>query len=204
MTIKKTDMDHAKGAFKNHRATYKLYGDDVAALDFRNKDGSIAYYIRYVFDGYNLYISGDLGTAVITLTEKATLSALANYINMPDYFTEKIRCSSDLYVYDYKKAHRVLEEKLLENICDEDYDDPEDAECLREERGDLISDLLGTLDSYNGWSVSSDMIDRVSEIDPDYFEWLYSAGREYSPRIACWLMGLYLAFHQLKKEGREK
>lgn len=120
---------------------------------------------------------------------------------MQNYFTEKIQCSSDLYVYDYRKAHQVLTEELLSDIHDEDFDDPEDAECVREERGDLISDLLTGLDQYSGWTVGSDLTDRLSEIDPDYVEWLYSAGREFHPRIACWLLGLNLAYQQLKQEG---
>lgn len=190
----------AKEKFKNHAASYVEYSSNLAVLDWRNKNGSSNYYIRYVFDGNNLYISGDVGTAVVRLTEKATLATLAGYLNRINYFSEKIECSSDLYMYDYATATKVLEKHLIDVLDDEEYDDPDDKQTALEERYDLISDLTVCLDQYNGWTVGNDLIERLAEIDADYVEWLYSAGREYHPRISYWLCGLYLAFHQFKNE----
>lgn len=81
-------------------------------------------YVRYVFDEKrgHLYISGDLGHAVVELTEAATLKALSRYIYMVGYFVEKIECSTNLYSYDEKLAHSDLERQLsdYELECEDD------------------------------------------------------------------------------------
>ena len=51
-------------SFANHEATVTRYDDEHYAIDWRNKDGSRAYYVRYIFDGPALMIRGDLGEAM--------------------------------------------------------------------------------------------------------------------------------------------
>ena len=69
---KKDRIDQAKKNFRNHKAKFKQF-DGISTLDWRNIDGSSNYYVRYVFDEDKgcLYITGDLGSAVVRLTEKA-------------------------------------------------------------------------------------------------------------------------------------
>lgn len=167
MYFKEKFEEEAKNNFKNHKAVYVEYSSNLAVLDWRNKSGSSIHYIRYVFDGNNLYISGDVGAAVVYLTEKATLSTLADYLDRVYYFAEKIQCSTDLYMYDYATARKVLEKHLIDSLDDGEYDNPDDKQTALEERYDLISDLYDCLDQYSGWTVGSDLIERLSEIDSD-------------------------------------
>lgn len=74
-------IEHANLHFSNHKAEIKEHGG-ITVLNWRNQNGSSDYYVHYVFDGCFLYISGDLGSAVVHLTEKATLNALSRYINI--------------------------------------------------------------------------------------------------------------------------
>lgn len=203
MHIKREYEVEAKKNFKNHEATYVEYSGGLAVLDWRNKDGSSTHYIRYVFDGCNLYISGDVGTVVVRLTEKATLATLAGYLDMVNYFVKKIQCSSDLYLYDFATASKVLDQHLIDALDDKEYDDPDDKQTALEDRYDLKSDLLECLDSCTGWTVGNDLTEKLSEIDPDYIEWLYTAGRDLHPRVAYWLWGLYLAYHQIRRKEAE-
>lgn len=203
MHIKREYEVEAKKNFKNHEATYVEYSGDLAVLDWRNQDGSSTHYIRYVFDGCNLYISGDVGTVMVRLTEKATLATLAGYLDMVNYFVKKIQCSSDLYMYDFAAASKALDQRLIDALDDEEYNDPDDKQTALEDRYDLKSDLLECLDPCAGWTVGNDLTERLSEIDPDYAEWLYTAGRDLHPRVAYWLWGLYLAYHQIRRKEAE-
>ncbi|MCM1220440.1 MAG: hypothetical protein NC548_38740 [Lachnospiraceae bacterium] len=52
--------------FQNFMATFRQY-DGISVLDWRNRNGGIAYSVRYVFDEdkNRFYISGDTGNAVV-------------------------------------------------------------------------------------------------------------------------------------------
>lgn len=77
--------------FKDHIATITKCGD-ITILDWKNS-GTIVNDIRYIFDGYNIYISGDLGSAVFRLTWKADLHSFNN-IDI-HYFIEKLETFSN-------------------------------------------------------------------------------------------------------------
>lgn len=54
------------GWFKNHKAYLSEFGD-IKVLEWREPD-TIMMYVRYVFDGSCMYVSGDLGEAVFRFT----------------------------------------------------------------------------------------------------------------------------------------
>ena len=187
--------ESAKRHFANHIATYSTE-NNIAILDWRKKSGSSAYYVRYVLDTEHccLYITGDLGYAVVRLTERATLSALAGYINTVDYFVEKIQCSTDKYQYDEAVAKTELREHLLQykrQIYDTDMLTV----------GELINNTMHDFDCYNGFNLSAENDELLSAIcGNEYSEWLYNLGCYVCDRVILWLVGLNMAYEQLESE----
>lgn len=190
---KKDWIDQAKKNFRNHKAKFKQF-DGISTLDWRNIDGSSNYYVRYVFDEDKgcLYITGDLGSAVVRLTEKATLESLSSYINSVDYFLGKILCSTDKYVYDVELARNELEQHLISP--DAEYEDKR-----LEELRELVADTLECFDTFKGFDLSEDVEERLSKEDADYWEWIYTIGKDVDTRIILWLVGLQMAHNQICK-----
>lgn len=150
----------AREHFAHHRAVFCQF-DGISTLDWQHEGGTSNYYVRYVFDENrcNLYISGDLGSAIFCLTEKALLPELARY--SVDYFLKKLECSTDKYRYDDEEAQEELEEYLLS-------DDEELTEEEIEERKELISDLLKGFSWSDGCRPSDDATDRLFKIYPEF------------------------------------
>ena len=191
--LRERQITNSRDHFKNFIAAFRQY-DGISVLDWRNRDGSSEYYVRYVFDEdkNRLYISGDLGDAVVGLTEKATLESLSGYINMVDYFVGKIRCSTDKYYYDPELAESELKDRLLD-----------DAGLTEEEiydRETLIKELLEILDLNGGWKFEGcDVtLEELREIDEDYVKWIYGTGKTVAWRVILWLVGLNMAYGQVK------
>ena len=114
------EMVKAEKRFANHKARLDILDENVRVLNWR-QPGTQAYAIRAVMDGYHVYITGDLGSAVICLTETATLKALSRYWKTPGYFMKKFVCTTDDYFFDYDTAKRELRERktmLLEEYRD--------------------------------------------------------------------------------------
>lgn len=191
MERREQQIAHAKIMFSHHKAVFRQF-DGISTLDWRNENGSSNYYVRYVFDESRgcLYISGDLGSAVVQLTERATLKALSDY--EIGYFVEKIECSTDKYAYDEEIAKEKLKEFLFPE--DEELSDEE-----TEERQDCLETLMENFSEFSGFYHVSDDADRVlSETCPDYWEWLYSTGKYIDTRVICWLVGMRMAWKQVQ------
>lgn len=74
--------------FKDRKANYIKINDDLKILEWE-KPGSIYMSVRYVMDYNNLYITGDLYSEILCLTEPANLEDLVKYDLY--YFSKKIR-----------------------------------------------------------------------------------------------------------------
>jgi len=201
--LEEKQIAHAKERFAHHKADFRQL-DGISMLNWQHESGSTAYYVRYVFDEKRglLYISGDLGHAVVELTEAATLKALSRYIYMVGYFVEKIKCSTDLYSYDEKLARSDLESRLSE--YEEEHENDEEEENIFDEKmsvPEIISDLLSSLDVMRGLELTEEQQEYLSEIDPDYWEWIGSVGQYICTRVILWLVGLNMAYQQIRKEN---
>lgn len=185
--------------FPDHVATLTQHGD-LQVLDWK-KPGTICYYCRFVFDGYKMYISGDIGEAVFDLTWKANVYSF-NGIST-DYFMEKMRAfSDDRYDYDGKKAASYLKEWLEEHIEDMEFNSEEDKEEFLENFNELIKDAecCDTEDRWGYEYVNEKWSDFIpDEIDADYWEWIYHIGRVTPHRILGYIVALQMASEQLKK-----
>lgn len=189
-------IQHAYEAFREHEATLS----DSGMLQVLNwqKPGTLHYRVRYVFDtcASRIYISGDLGAAVVHPTWEATFEK--TYRNVAEgrtgidvdegYFLEKLEATSDRYVYDRDAAERCVRENC---------------EGIEEEEG-AVEAVMHDFDEDCGLRhVGEKARKLLGDYDPDYWEWLTSAGQSIDTRIYLWLVGLKLAWRQLHKEGAD-
>ncbi len=175
--------------FKDHIATLTEHGD-LKVLDWKMPE-SIFYYIRYVFDGNKIYITGDLGEAVFCLTWKADIHSF-NDIGL-GYFHEKLKAyHEDKYDFDSDKAIKRLREWLNEL---KDYGIEYDHDEMRE----LFEGARGCSEEWEWVEVVHEHDDFISDLDVDYWEWFYNIGRVYPMRFQSYLIGLQMASEQLKE-----
>ena len=181
--------------FHNHQATYTDHGV-IKELIWRRPE-SMAYYVRFVFDGRNMYVTGDLGEALFCFTETADVHAFNEY--SMGYFCEKLRAyHEDKYYFDSDVAVKSLREWLNELKVDGAiYDHDEMRELFESAR---------SIDKEHEWANVINDAEWIHEIEPDYWEWMYSIGRQTQPRLRSYLVALKMASEQLlaPKEGAEQ
>lgn len=162
------EMVKAEKRFANHKARLDILDENVRVLNWR-QPGTQAYAIRAVMDGYHVYITGDLGSAVICLTETATLKALSGYWKKPGYFMEKFVCTTDDYFFDYETAKGELRERktmLLEAYRDNHPDMLANGETeYQDDLDERETDLLGSFNSKKGFAANPDAFSAWLEMD---------------------------------------
>jgi hypothetical protein len=159
--------------------------------------GTTIYYIQYVFDNNNIYITGDVGYAVVRLTEKATLKALSKYLDSISYFIEKIECSSDKYDFDKDTAIEYL--KKERKYWAEDTDDKAELNKISEVFDKYIR--YAANDDWERCMYDVDLYDDMTDIDVDAWEWLSDVGKVYGQRVIMWLVGLKMAYEQIERKS---
>ena len=182
--------------FSEHKAKLEKHGD-LEVLTWAREDSGV-YHCRYVFDGRKMYISGDIGEAVFWLTWEASLPSFQN-IHI-DYFEEKLQAySGDKRKYNGDLAVKKLKEwrkGLLEG-----------GHVFSEEDVEMFDELFSIAESCGSkeeW-IFECMNDRyysdfISELDHDYWEWMYDIGDEIPLRVYGYLVGLKMAWEQLREE----
>ena len=184
---------HAKERFKDFKAELTQL-EGISILNWKNKNGDGEYFVRFIFDEEQerMFVSGDLGHAVFHFTEKATLFSISKYSSL-SYFMEKMVCSTNKWEYDRTSA---MEE--LRKICKKENEDYDDGDIDVDE---LIDDIMHEYDQYgDGMFRPSDSVtDRISQIDPDYWEWLYDIGAFPHTRIILWWQSLKMAAKQIER-----
>ncbi len=173
--------------FPDHIATYEQQGD-LKVLKWK-KEGTIAYSIRYVFDGHRMYVTGDLGEALFCFTETADVHIQSDY--GLDYFESKLRAyDGERRDFNSDNAVRALRE-WLKRIKDRDIEYDHDE--MRE-----FFDRARNCSSTDDWAHVVNSTDFISNLDCDYWEWMYSIGDEMPMRIQSYLIGLKMAFERMK------
>ena len=198
---------------KNNIATYRR-GNQLDILDFKSP-GTIEYYLRIVFDHESsntsaVYISGDLGEAVVYPTCTPTLEGMANCftrilngeirINC-SYFIENIKTASNIYTFDSDDFVADLRQ-VCKDRFGEDAKECEELETFIEDEIESIC-AHGVTFSSEGVTIEHDAQERLEEIIPDCESGLYDFGRRVHPRIVLWLVALRLAWEQVKGQGGE-
>lgn len=172
--------------FPEHKATYTEHGD-LNVLTWK-KEGAICYYVRYVFDGGRMYVSGDLGEAVFCFTEKADVHIQSQY--SLDYFISKLQAYHGATKdFDSEKAVARLREwlkELKENEVTYDHDQMRD-----------FFDEARSCSSTQEWAWIINKSDFLGEIEIDFWEWMYGVGDVTPLRMQSYLIGLKMAAEQL-------
>lgn len=184
---------HAFKSFANHKAVLK----DLGGIQILNWQipGEIWYKVRYVFDldGKRIYISGDLGAAVVHPTWPATFEHTYHTVcgARPDvnegYFLEKVEATSNRYEYDRDEAEKMVKERC-EGI---------------EEEEDALERVMESFDDRWGLIHASDLARQIlGDYDEDYWAWISRAGQSIDGRIYLWLVGLKMAWQQIHVEAK--
>lgn len=182
-----TEQDIRERWFYKHEAEYTETGD-FKVLTWR-RPNEWAYAMRYVFDGYKMYVSGDLGEALFVFTESATPFTFQDY--GIDYFTGKLRAYHESrWDFDSDKAVKRLNDLKREEI---EYDHDEMRELFEKAR---------ECTSRDEWAFTIHNTNILDELDCDHWEWSYSAGDEYPVRLRSYLVGIKMAAEQLQAASR--
>lgn len=190
------DLELLKEKFKDHVATFQDLGD-IKILDFQ-RPGSVEYRIRFLFeeDHYRLHISGDLGELIAFNIDNMRYATFGDFVHNPGYFEQKICCMSrERYEYNFDKAKRDLLEQL--DWYDWEEENKYSSWSLEERRDYEIDCILEDLNDVTG--LGSKAYDRLSEIDPDCWEWIGYIGRESTGIIELYLYAFELAQERLTK-----
>lgn len=174
--------------FYEHLAEYSEQGK-LKVLVW-SKPKSWMYGTKYIFDGCNMYVSGDIGEAVFCFTEKADVHTFKDY-NI-DYFESKLRAyGEERRTFDPARAVKRLREWLKEmKEYPKEYDHDSMRELFQEAR---------QCSSHSEWNyILHEHDDFISELDQDYWEWMPNCGDEIPWRIYGYLIGLQMASEQLK------
>lgn len=188
MEMDKKDLWIAETWFENHVAEYQTH-EDLKVLMWKAPNIGM-YHARFVFDGSRMHVTGDIGTASFWFSEKADVFNQSQY-NL-GYFVEKLEAfKGEKYTFNSGVAVEYLigwRDELDEN--ERDYSEDEMDELIH---------LCKTCDSIEEWK---EMIYQnsgfISQLDFDYYEWIYDIGNEYSNRLRGYLVALKMAAKQLK------
>lgn len=206
-------VESAMKAFKNHQAMY-THGDRLNVLDWRNMDGSLTYYVRMVFDHERpytkaLYISGDMGEAVIYPTCDATLEGMATCFTRrhedgridinESYFIEKIKASSNFWEWNHSLFEEDLRRGFVRYYGNDERMMSELDDFLEEHFRSCFADIR--VEHY-GVEMDQDAKDAWEAIVPDGGHWIYDCGKRLSNRIVFWLVAMRLAYEQIVPEER--
>ena len=194
MTTKEKEIEIETKWFENHVAKLEQHGG-LQVLTF-GEVGTSCYYIRFVFDNHKLYISGDLGEAVFSLTWKATLESFSE-LNL-GYFLGKLT-AYDGDKYDFNG--NLAKDELVEWF--EDY--KEDTEFTDQDIED-INELINGADNCSSeeqWAweyINCGDYEIISDYGLGDDGWIYMIGRETPIRLVSYLVALKMAYTQLRGE----
>lgn len=179
--------------FKNHVAEIK--GEEGLQVIYWGKSGTNMYRTKYVLSGNNIFISGDIGEAVYSLTCSATLDNIKDF-NL-GYFTGKLEAfCEDRWNFDQSLAKKELREYWDEYEINEQYDD------AREIYKGIISaiDKSTSLDAYRAWLMP---VYQNTSVDSDTMEYVCDFGKRMPYRLIGYWIGLQMVIEQLSsKEGK--
>lgn len=183
--------------FHRHKATLRRFWPQedcfgpITVIDWR-RPGTCAYAVRYVCDGYHIYITGDLGEAIFELTWNA-----------------------DEHAFDEKSLNYLYKKLLVSSVVDRamTFDAAHAAESIRsvysDEEDQFVVDLCAKgacscfdLQEWIEWLYENkEMIEK--RLSVNWFETLPNIGSVYCQRFLLWVTGLQMASEQLKRAVEE-
>jgi hypothetical protein len=173
--------------FCDHIATKSQYTDTLCAIDWRNKNNSAIYSVRYLFDSDRLIVTGDLGEAIFAgLSKKWWFEYFAsdNFC----YAVEKMRCR-------YPNNHRI-DERVWENDFEQWTKDDEPSEKAIGEVSEIYT-IYGK-DFFEQMIFTNLSIEVEKELGSCSLDDISNFGSTHDPRTILMLEGLVMAISQLK------
>lgn len=176
--------------FKNHVAEIK--GEEGLQEIYWSKSGTNMYRTKYVLSGNNIFISGDIGEAVYSLTCSATLDNIKDF-NL-GYFTGKLEAfCEDRWNFDQSLAKKELREYWDEYEINEQYDD-----AIEIYKGIISAiDESTSLDDYRAWLMP---VYQGTSVDSDTMEYVWNFGKRMPYRLIGYWVGLQMVIEQLSSK----
>lgn len=181
--------------FKDHEIT--VHKEKHSTTIYWKKKGTGAYAVKYVFSGYNIFISGDIGDAVYTLTCPATLENIKDF-NLY-YLSTKLRAlDGPFYDFDNKEAIKQIDKYWSETKEERDpFLDPTIDKA--KEHYNELTELIGEIGTYDEWV--NRFYDFYQGVDEDDWyldtEYVVTFGRKASANIIAFSIGLNMIIDQL-------
>lgn len=203
--------------FKDHNAKLEKLSEDVAILTWK-APGTNSYYVRYVFDYNKIYITGDLGDAILKIYDKVDLEKAASFDIY--YFHEKLTSRDDeKWAFNGEKAIKRLKEEIeqieerkleclglddIREIEKELTDEEEKKVALLDEHIEMFESMFESAEECSFRShwvqcIYSEYLDSISDYDSDFHEWIFDIGNEYPRSVQAFLIGLKMAWEQVKE-----
>ena len=184
--------------FKNHRAFFSNQGD-IQILDWKDPE-TITYLIRYVIDNDKIYISGDLGSAILRFYDVNIKSFKALKNTNRTYFLSKLECCChEKKEFNQAVFETELEEKINEIIDEYLYDNPNktkydfwNQEYNYTKYKDIYEDIIDNYRSEYESNFQNIDIHPIEKLfaDNDFWEWFYDLGFVTAFRLDCYYYGL--------------
>lgn len=185
--------------FETHKATLIQDTDRFLIIDWRRRDGSGNCYVNYIVDKKrgSLIVSGDLGDSIATWFNPLEPSKLKEYIhNDVGYYIGKLQCASDTYTYDVGDIVADIKTYIDDHDVKE-YVTLDDDFVNEEEFWRFIADEVEYCCLNDRFVPGGELVNTISNIDPDYWEWLSDCGKRIHMRVYLWAEGFYMACSQL-------
>lgn len=185
----------AKESFKNHQATVILQNEQFFIVDWRNKNGSGEYAVRYILDikKGNFIVTGDLGDSVASWYNTVTPDKLKIYVKDIGYYMSKFQCTSDDYTHAWKDVVSDLDDIRKEVLEDE---------CLFvdevNEDFNQMKSILEDLDISESRNYPKELTDLFEKYNGDWWESGFTnLGCRISQRVVLWSVGYQMTCEQI-------
>lgn len=175
-----------KKNFKDHKATIIINNEDVFIMEWRNKNGSSNYYIKYVLDKKLgvFMVYGDLGESIAYWYSPLEVTDITSYMYDIWYYKGKIK-TGDVYTRYYDDIEYDLKEYLKECFGKEKLNEKEKKEY------EAIDEYI-EYGEYDEYSLHEQLVDYIEE------EILGDIGLRLNQRVYLWAAGFLLACEQLE------
>lgn len=191
--VNKSKEEIRNNWFEDHVAT--IHGEEGLQMIDWGKPGTNMYRTKFVLSGNNVFISGDIGEAVYSLTCRASLDNIKDF--GLEYFTRKLDAfCEDRWDFDADLAKKELKEHWNEYEIDNDEGD-------NQEIYDGILSAIeesSSLESYRAWLMP---VYQDTSIDSDTLEYVWNFGKRMPRRLIGYWVGLQMAIEQLQKTSSQ-
>lgn len=175
--------------FKDHIAEIK--GVEGLQVIIWGEPGTNMYRTKYVLSGNNVFISGDIGEAVYSLTCTATLKNIKDFDL--HYFTGKLSAScGERWNFNADLAKKELKEYWNEYELNRIKDSREIYDGIRS-----AIDESSSMESYRAWLMP---VYQNTSVDSDVMEGVWDLGKEMPHRLIGYWVGLQMIIEQLEQK----